>query len=300
MKVDNIYINTDFHFAKICIASIRYWYPTIPIYLIKDFGAGNFNTKTIENVWDVHIFNTNKKIFGWGFGKLEPLFVEPRHSFLVLDADTVLTGLVLNKASNVEAQFIVDEEIQSASRFNEIYYNLDRITELEECFVYPGYSFNSGQWFGTSGVVTRKDFERTLEWSEPPKPRFPNIVFNGDQAQLNFVFHKNEQLGTINVLRNKLMIWPENGNADFIEISNLKNKKEGYPYVIHWAGIKAKSINGLPRADILLFYKRFFNSKLNPIQRFLSNIMDNYFFIEQLYKKAINKVLKKLQNTVSF
>ena len=77
MKVEKIYINTykfDFQQAKICIASIRYWYPQIPILLIKDHGMGAFDTNTVEKVWNVNIFDTQKKQFGWGYGKLEPLF----------------------------------------------------------------------------------------------------------------------------------------------------------------------------------------------------------------------------------
>ncbi len=99
MKVSGVYINThryDFELAKICIGSIRFWYPEIPIYLIKDYSNGNFSTIIAEQKWGVQQFNCNRKKLGWGFGKLEPLFLNEGQAFLILDADTLMTGPVLD------------------------------------------------------------------------------------------------------------------------------------------------------------------------------------------------------------
>ena len=148
MKVEKVFVNTykyDFHFARICIASIRYWYPDIPIYLIKDENQGDFDTSKTEQIWNVKVLSIPRKRFGWGYGKLEVLFLDTNESFLVIDADAVLTGPVIDAVAKIKADFIVDREEQPAKRFNEIYYNLDRINELDNNFHYPGYSFNSGQ-----------------------------------------------------------------------------------------------------------------------------------------------------------
>ncbi len=40
---------TDFYFARICVASIRYWYPEHPIYLLKDDSQGIFSTEEMKN-----------------------------------------------------------------------------------------------------------------------------------------------------------------------------------------------------------------------------------------------------------
>lgn len=101
MNVTAVYINTyryDYRLTCICVASVRYWYPLIEIILIKDLGQGDFNNTLLQKHWNVKIFDTKRKSFGWGYGKLEPLFGEDIQSFLVLDSDSVLTGPVINQA----------------------------------------------------------------------------------------------------------------------------------------------------------------------------------------------------------
>jgi hypothetical protein len=291
MKVDKVFINTykyDFHFARICIASIRYWYPDIPIYLIKDDNEGKFDTSYAGKKWNVDVLDIPRKKFGWGYGKLETLFLEPTFSYLVLDADTVFAGPVLDKVAEVYADFVVDDEVQPEKRFNEIYYNLTKIKELDNEFVYPGYSFNSGQWFGTTGKITRNDFTISLGWSEPPECLFPDIVFKGDQAHLNFVIHRLEQHRKISVKRLKIMVWPEGVNANHIQLDKIKSRSNDYPVVIHWAGM-GNRIQTLIRKDILNFYRAYYYSKIPRLQKVSDAIRDFYVRIER-------KVSHKIKN----
>jgi hypothetical protein len=298
MKVSCIYINTyryDFQFAKVCIASIRYWYPRIPIILIKDFGAGNFYTSFAEQNWNVQIFETDRKKFGWGFGKLEPLFQQAPKSFLVLDADTVLTGPILNVVENCITGFVVDEEVQPMERLGEIYYDLDKISKLEPSFVYPGYSFNTGQWFGTSGLLARTDFEKLLRWSEPPIPVYPHILFNGEQGILNFMLQLKEQQGTLSVSRKKFMIWPVGGLADFIDLNEIRSKNPVYPFVIHWAGVKSNRLKDLPRGEIISFYQDYYYSSIKAFPAMLDRASSLYIN----YENKVRKVAKKIKNKLT-
>ena len=51
MKVSRVYVSgyaKDLHLVRICIASIRYWYPDITIYLLKDTSQGDFDTEELE------------------------------------------------------------------------------------------------------------------------------------------------------------------------------------------------------------------------------------------------------------
>src|SRR5258708_6586585 len=99
MKIDCIYLLAHKYYMRLtglCVASIRYWYPEIPIYLIKDEVAGTFCTEEIKRVWNVGILHTEDRAFGWGFAHLEPLLLERKQRFLVMDVDIVFVGRVLD------------------------------------------------------------------------------------------------------------------------------------------------------------------------------------------------------------
>ena len=292
MNVKKVFINTyryDFHFARVCIASIRYWYPDIPIFLIKDENSGKFDTGYDEKLWNIGVLDLERKRFGWGYGKLETLFLEDNESFFVIDADAVITGPVLDVVNTIDTDFIVDNEVQPDKRFNEIYFRLDRIGELDPEYIYPHYSFNTGQWFGKSNAVSRKDFETTLHWSEPPVTKSPEIVFNNDQTHLNYVVHTQERLGKISVSRIQLLAWPKDGAADFIKLEKIKTHSDIYPLVIHWAGMSSFKFSDLPRQDILNFYKDYYYSKSGSLRKFSNSIKGIYLNAEKKIAHRLNK-----------
>lgn len=294
MKVDCVYVNThvgDVDLARVCIASVRYWYPQVRIKLIKDISGGVFSTRDLERIWGVEIFECGRKKFGWGYGKLEPLFVSERHQFLVLDADTVLVGPVFDKVLNCEEDFVVDGERVSELPFDKIYYNRDRIKELDSEYEFPGYGFNSGQWFGTSGVLDREDFSVSLDWTEPPVPLYPDIMFNGDQGHLNFHFHRLSRNGGISIALELIMVWPSGTRAEFIDLDAIKRRERTFPFVIHWAGMKDFRRGKLPRFDIFEFYRDVHYSKAGRLQRLTDVIMKMKYDARALIRR-IFKVLR--------
>src|SRR5687767_4543447 len=130
MKISKIYIAThkyDMRFTRICVASIRYWYPEIPIYLIKDYLNGDFNTDEIEDVWNVGVYETSRKTFGWGFSKLEPLFSKATERFLVLDSDIVFTGRVLDYLNEFDSDFVVQFESQPEAEIERLYFSIQQL-----------------------------------------------------------------------------------------------------------------------------------------------------------------------------
>lgn len=295
MKINTVYINThryDFKFTCICVASVRYWYPDIDIYLLVDKGRGTYDASILEKSLNIKLFNTPRKKFGWGYGKLEPLFVDKKHSFLVLDSDTVLTGPIIDLVINDVSDFVVDEEVQPDIRFNEIYYHLDKINQIDPNFKYPGYSFNSGQWFGTSGILSRSDFEIGIEWTEPPKSKYPEIIFKGDQSILNFIIHLQENMKKITVLRKKIMIWPEGNRVNLISLDNIIKKNSNSLYIIHWAGIKGSRLKEMPGWEILKFYKKCFCNKLSIIEKIKTFIYWTYLDMEAYFKPKWVRITK--------
>jgi hypothetical protein len=56
----------DFFLTKICIASIRYFYPDVEIFIVKDELNGKFYSRTLEKKFNTKELKLSKKYFGWG------------------------------------------------------------------------------------------------------------------------------------------------------------------------------------------------------------------------------------------
>jgi len=277
------------------VASVRYWYPDIPIYLIVDYSNGAIPASGMCRKWNLKILDTGKQHYGWGFGKFEPLFLNHPERFLILDADTVLTGPVLDKVKDLDADFVVDKEVQPFEKFTSLYYDPAKAAELFPGFRYPGYSFNTGQWIGKTKVLNRNDFNDFVVWTPAPKLKYPEYFKQADQGIFNLLIHIKEEKQQVQVKKIPLMIWPENGNADFLQFSSISQRTHEAPYIIHWAGMKFSNLSGYPRADILLFYETFFYSRYNFIERILNKLMLRYLKIEKKIRFRLKRmgVIKK-------
>jgi hypothetical protein len=288
MKVRSVYINTykgDFSLAKVCIASIRYWYPEVPIVLIKDMGAGPFDTRFVEENFGVSVLDTGGKSYGWGFGKFEPLFRKERESFLFMDADTVMTGPVLDVVKDIDADFIVDDEVLPIGKIINLYYHPEKIKDIQPDFVFPGYAFNTGQWFGTSGVLTRDDFNSLVSWNPKPSLLYPDIFKQADQGVFNFIIHRKERLGQVSVCRLPLMVWPAEKNAEFIDLRAISERRSDYPLIIHWAGMKGKAASELPRKDIIDFFRSRYYLKAGDKRRLMDAIQLTADQVESIVRR---------------
>lgn len=298
MDVKAVYINTykyDFLYAKICISSIRYWYPDIPIFLIKDMSKGKFDTTLVENKLNVSVYETNGKTFGWGFGKFEPLFRNEKEEFLFMDADTVMIGPLLDKVNGLHSEFIVDDEDLPMEKIINLYYNPEMISDIFDKFEFPGYCFNTGQWIGTSGILKRSDFDQLVTWNPQPSLKYPNIFKQADQGIFNFVVHQKVSSDNLTVSRMPIMIWPDKGKADYVELDAIRKKEGKYPMIIHWAGMKSKDMQGLPRVDILEFFQNYYYSLVGESHRkydFLSDIFHNWEAWSKSFKKKLRRSSK--------
>jgi hypothetical protein len=262
MSIDAIYVAThklDVHLTRICVASIRYWYPTTPVYLIKDYLNGNFSTEEIEKTWSVLVYATSTKRFGWGFSKLEPLFTEPGKRFLILDSDTVLAGPLLDSMDDRSEEFLVHLEPQGDDRAREIYFDRDELARLDPSFAHPRELFNSGQLIATGGRVSREDFS-SVAWTSPRALKFPRVFRNGDQGVLNYVLLKKRDAGDISLGSAPLMRWTGDGIED-VDLSLLRSNSP-YRFVIHWAGMTSHSVDMMTRSDILRFFEDFYYSRV--------------------------------------
>jgi hypothetical protein len=89
LKIEGVIISSyryDVALTRICVASIRYWYPDIPIWLVKDRHYGDFSTREIEKHWRAQVYPDREKT--WHFPLLA--FVaytsvqHDRHSFQII------------------------------------------------------------------------------------------------------------------------------------------------------------------------------------------------------------------------
>jgi len=262
-KIDKIYVlccQRDFFLTKICVASIRFWYPEIPIILVKDHTCGDFNTGVLERKWNVSLLKTSWKKRGWGFAKLEVLFLDNRERALILDSDTVFAGKVLEVLEAINEDFIVDTYIDKSEDVRAYFYDLDKLAVFDPEFVYPGFVFNTGLFVARCGKIKREAFSDYVEWSEPPVLKKKDIFKCGEQGMLNHMLVKKMETREISLKSFKFNLWANGDDVKKIDLACIKNR-QGYPYVIHWAGPKGQSLSGFSRNDILRFYSRFYYSR---------------------------------------
>lgn len=262
MSVDCIYVAASAHdsrFTRICVASIRYFYPDAPIRLLVGGPLQPGLAEELRRLWDVGVADLAAGDYGWGYVKLEALFGPPGERFLVLDSDTVITGPVLEAWADGDGAFLVDDEAQSEADAKRLYYDWEAIRALDEAALPPQFVFNSGQWFGTAGVLRREDFAPWVEWAMPPRLRHPHHFMPGDQGVLNYVLNRKAREG-LPVSRRKIMRWPGHGMPGLDAAAVAARRAPAL--VVHWAGMKRARQQEMVGADLLAFFERFYYARL--------------------------------------
>lgn len=261
--VDFVYVCTggnDARYVRICVASVRYFYPAVPIRLLI---AGEMQAgleEELRQYWQVERSDIAKGEYGWGFTHLEPLFRKPGERFLVLDSDTVITGPVLDFAVRHDEDFLIDDETQSPEGEKSNYYDRDQAAEEGHPIRKPAFLFNAGQWFGRSGLLTRQDFEGLIVWEFPRRVCNPRVFRPGDQGVFNYVVNERFADGKISVARIPLMCWPGFGMQGLN--AKMVSRHMAPPLVVHWAGMKKPRLRDMVGGDILEFFERVYFERL--------------------------------------
>jgi hypothetical protein len=251
----------DARFTRICVASIRYFYPDIAIRLLAGGPLQPGLVQELRRYWDVEIAQLPVVgNYGWGFVKLEALFGPPGERFLVLDSDAVVTGPVLDLWSDSRAPFLVDDEKQSEANTKRLYYDWQKVRVVDEIASPPRFVFNTGQWFGTAGVLTRDDFAPWLEWTMPRRLRYPKMFMPGDQGLLNYMLNRKTALRSLAVERRKIMRWPAH-SMEGLDVQAVAGGTAPVR-VVHWAGIKRARHRDMVGADLLAFFEKIYYERL--------------------------------------
>lgn len=255
----------DLRLCRICLASVRRFHPDAEVALLPGAPLPQSFLREVSRHFGVGVHPIPPGDYGWGFVKLEPLFGPPGDPFLVLDADTVMTGPVVEvinaRLSSPEAPaFLVDEEDQPESEMRRLYYDWDRVREVDPAAKRPAFVFNSGQWVGTPGLLKRADFDPWVEWGFPRRLKHPEVFMPGDQGILNYVLNQSFATGRIRVDRIPLMRWPGHGMEEFSAAAVSSGSAPAR--VIHWAGMKHSRLRDMKGADLLDWFEGLYYERL--------------------------------------
>jgi lipopolysaccharide biosynthesis glycosyltransferase len=294
-KIDRILIGcnkNDLHLTKICVASIRYWCPDIPILLIKDELNGAFDTKLLEDSWNIGLYASPIKKLGWGIGTLIPFITDTGKRCLYLDADTLLLGDIISHLQDLNEDVIVslekpDDILESMEN---AFFSLDNIRRYDAHYQKPNYLFNTGHLVINEGILTKEMFAKYIDWDiSPPTIKDKETFKCADQSLLNFILPKMEKAGKLKIAKSHFNIWGFDYKAmDFVSLEDIKIKKSN-PKLIHWAGIKTATISGMTRTDILAFYEDIYYSKirLGSLKKHYSHFIQHKKEYVLTFKKAL-------------
>jgi hypothetical protein len=261
--VDRIYLAAcarDARLTRICLASIRYFYPDAPIQILAGDILQAGLAEELRRHWGVEVADLPRGDYGWGLVKLEPLFGPPGQRFLVMDVDTAFTGRVLDVRAKSKAPFLVDDERLSDADFKRLYYDWDKLAAIDPEAQSARASFNVGQWFGVAGLVKREEFDRWVEWTLPRRLRYPDLFMGGDQGVLNYVLLRKEALEGLQIERRTIMRWPGDGMQELDAASVAAGTAPAL--VVHWAGMKETFLGDMVGGDLLQFFEDFYYSRM--------------------------------------
>src|SRR5215207_8311188 len=254
MKIDTVYIGCckkDYYFTRICIASIRYWNPDIPIILIKDFSKGNFSTAETEKIFRVSIAPINFKQIG-GYGKLYPYLQAPNERVLSMDSDIVWLGDVIEGLQKFDEDMIVDgyspEEYEEET--NKWYFDTGRLKHHFPEYTYPGFLFNAGQLVLNTSTFSELDFSGIVDWKENMAPLIKDVFMCEDQGIINYITAKKLKKNEISLRIHHFYLWGWSEEAKSIRVADVRQKKQ-HPFLIHWHGPKRGLISFLPNSRLL-------------------------------------------------
>jgi hypothetical protein len=265
MKIEGVVIScypADLQLTRICVASVRFWYPEIPIWLLKDRQYGDFDTTEIERYWNTQVFPGRNEKLGWGFGKLELMTESPARRFLLLDSDTAFAGRVIDRLELFDADLVVDKEEFPPNAISLQFFPVDKLRHLDPEFIFPGYGFNTGQMVATTGCISKSDFNGLLDW-QTRTVMHRDVFQKGEQGLFNYVVLRHAQKGLLSIHREPFMVWPgESQRTAHIRVADL-TADSPHAQVIHWAGLAwGKSPAEMPRADILSHFEALYYSRV--------------------------------------
>ncbi|MFB2834786.1 hypothetical protein [Floridanema evergladense] len=257
----------DYHYAKGCCGSIRYFLGDVPICLIID---GEFSAPELEKVYGVKVINhlnvknriLRERSFGWGLTKMVAFWESPWKNFLFLDADTIVWGDILKYANFKDFDVIVDRPLykDSFAEFSQFFF---KPQEIEKHFPKFDWQKHFGEYFCTGTFFAKRDIFNLDEYIYMLDfvKENPNIFWLGEQGFLNLMIFRDADVGKLRLGQSSFqVIVPK------FTTNELKNRfsvaKNGLlvqgddACVIHWAGPKPTLYNSQVYSEPMNFCRR--------------------------------------------
>jgi hypothetical protein len=298
-KINRIYISGykhDVQFTRACVANVRSFYPTIPITLIKDRRYGDYSTRLIERHFNCDVLDTQNRCFGWGFGKLEPLFLPAGERFLVLDSDILMLGPVLDRLEAIDADFVVQLEDGVSEEFvTSNYFDLTTLRQIDPSYRFPGYTFNTGQWVGQTGLMSRRDMDPWVNWyNDAPELIHKDIFKLGEQGLLNYYLAKGAQEERWSLKAEKFMVVGKY-LPPAVTVSKETILNGWVPEVAHWCGCRRENFQDMVRGDLWLAYENAYYSQVP--NGFTHRMFDHVNLLSRRVKDRIKKSVKLISGS---
>jgi hypothetical protein len=263
MKIDAVIVlcwKGDFRLARICLASVRYFYPRIPLFLMKDETRGAFDTTEVESALEVRTGGLAGR-HGPGMGKLELLFRPELGRFLYLDADEIMAGPVLDSLATLRADLVVvpDGPNRVSPDIDRLYYDRRLLRELDPDYRLPRFHFNSGQFVARGGAISRDDFRDLVAWGQPSTVRHRHIFRLHEQGLLNYVAHRLAAARRLSLEYAEFMHLARTEYFRTVPLAEVAARR-AQPLLFHWAGASRGFLSAMRRADLLGFFEDHYYS----------------------------------------
>lgn len=282
--------------TRICIASIRYYYPSVKIFIIKDYLNGYFNSEELEQAFNISVLELGIKNYGWAVSKMHVLLAKDLKfkRILLLDSDIVFVGRFLEKLLDEGKNFDLSIDVQFISDpntkwVNETYYDINFLKKFNPDFQFPGYVFNTGQMVITPGLLLETEISEFFDLARFPYWKNRKYLPAVDQSLLNYIIPYKEQREEIKIHKTSFMIWSESEAAKNLSLDSVR-KGNDYEFLIHWAGaLRVPSLNRMTRGDILKFFENYYYAEIS-----FKSLKREYRKISFMINSYKNRAIKKL------
>ncbi len=275
-----------------CISSIRRFYPDAEIHILKDCFRGDFSTKGVEHAFGAKVIALGRNFGGGGWIKLLPALRDNKltaisYPVLILDADTVITGMLWEAANSSLGSVVVSpdgwlsrEDEDYFDYISRTYVNLGELgipeTDIASLKNFPW--FNSGHYLIREPFLSCEFAEQYIDWSSSPvKKRFPKLHPLTDQSVLNHYLFVNRNI-TVGVV--DFAEW-----AAFKELSRAYSKGQtadlnSNKCVLHYAGTARIPYWKMPQWKVFAFSNRLAEFQMKtPGRLFITHLLHSLALI---------------------